>query len=129
MYNRISKFIDKYDILFKNQYGFRKKHSTNLAVTELITKISQGIKNKEFTIGIFLDLSKAFDTVNHDILIHKLDYYGIRGIALNWFKNYLSERRQIVKLKTVRSQSLITNHLWRATRVSFRASSISIIHK
>lgn len=86
-------------MLFQSQYGFRKKHSTNLATIELMTKILQAIDNNEYTIGVFLDLAKAFDTVNHEILLTKLEHYGIRGIALEWFKNYLTNRKQIVKYK------------------------------
>ena len=81
-------------MLFQNQYGFLKKHSTNLATLELTTKILQAIDNNEYTIGVFLDLAKAFDTVNHKILLEKLEHYGIRGITLEWFKNYLSNRNQ-----------------------------------
>ena len=76
-------------MLFLSQYGFRKKHSTNLAIMELVFKVSKAIDNNEYTIGIFLDLSKAFDTENHDISLYKLQHYGIRGVALDWFKNYL----------------------------------------
>ena len=87
MYNRLLlKYLDNMynDILFTSQYGFRRKHSTNLATIELITKISQAIDKKEYTLGVFLDLAKAFDTVNRK---RKLDHYGIRGIVNDWFKN------------------------------------------
>ena len=60
-----------------------------------MTKILQAIDNNEYTTGVFLDLAKAFDTVNHEILLTKLEHYGIRGIALEWFKNYLTNRKQI----------------------------------
>ena len=99
MYKRVLKYLDKHNMLFQSQYGFRKKHSTNLATIELMTKILQAIDNNEYTIGVFLDLAKAFDTVNHEILLTKLEHYGIRGIALEWFKNYLTNRKQIVKYK------------------------------
>ena len=107
MYKRIIAFFNKNDILNKHQYGFRKKQSTNQAIIELIEKINGAIDQSKFTAGIFLDLSKAFDTVNHEILIKKLEYYGIRGLTLQWFKNYLSNRNQIVRYKSQHSKGLI----------------------
>ena len=71
-----------------------------------MTKISQAIDNNEYTAGVFLDLAKAFDTVNHEILLRKLDHYGIKGIVHDWFKNYLINRQQIVKYKLVKSDSM-----------------------
>ena len=106
MYKRVVKFLDKHSILSENQYGFRKKRSTNLAIMELVTKISKAIDDKEYTMGVFLDLSKAFDTVNHNILLYKLEHFGIRGVVLEWFKNYLSNREQIVKYKLTVSNGL-----------------------
>ena len=108
MYKRAIKSIDKHNILSANQYGFRAGHSTQHVVIELIDKISQAIDNNEFTIGIFLDLSKAFDTVNHDILLNKLEHYGFRGTAMQWFRNYLTNRKQIVKYKSSESKSSTT---------------------
>ena len=97
VYNRILKYLDKHGILFKNQYGFRKGHSTSFALLHLFEKISSAIDRREHTVGIFLDLSKAFDTVNFNILFDKLEQYGIRGIALNWIKDYFSRRSQFVQ--------------------------------
>ena len=73
--NRIWVFINKNNILFNGQYGFRKKHSTALALLHLVDSISSAIDQKKFTVGIFIDLSKAFDTVNHCILLEKLQHY------------------------------------------------------
>ena len=70
--------------MFDNQYGFRKNHSTSHALTNLLDKIATAFDNKMFTIGIFLSLSNAFDTVDHEILFLKLEHYGIRGLALKW---------------------------------------------
>ena len=83
------------------RYGFRSGHSTYLALLQLYNKISSAIDKNEFTIGIFFDLSKAFDTVSHDILFDKLQHYGIRGTALDWFKSYLYNRLQYVQYNGV----------------------------
>ena len=83
MYNRLIKFIDALGILYCHLFGFRKNRSTNLALIHLDKRIASSIDRNEITIGIFLDLSKAFDTLNHDILFYKqLEHYGIRATAL-----------------------------------------------
>jgi hypothetical protein len=81
MVKRLINFIDKNKILSKHQYGFRRNRSTELAVLDFVDKITKAIEEGKFTVGIFLDLSKAFDTINHKILIRKLEHYGIRGTA------------------------------------------------
>ena len=97
VYNRLMDYININQILFRNQYGFRKNHSTSLALISLYDKISAGFDANKHTVGIFLDLSKAFDTVDHAILISKLDHYGIRGLPLAWIQNYLSNKFQYVE--------------------------------
>ena len=84
-YNRLIKFITKHDILYTNQYGFRQNHSTYMAALSLIDRISTGLDNKLTTAAIFIDLSKAFDTIDHSILMEKLFAYGIRGTTYKWF--------------------------------------------
>ena len=74
-----------------------------MALTILIEKITSTMDKKEHVIGLFLDFAKAFDTVNHDILLRKLDHYGIRGIALQWFQSYLFGRQQTVKFNGINS--------------------------
>ena len=96
MYNRLIDFINKHKLLYKFQFGFREQHGTEIALIILIDKIMQAFNEGEIVLGVFLDLSKAFDTVNHDILLHKLYHYGIRGIAYEWLKSYLSNRKQYV---------------------------------
>ena len=88
MCKRLITFLDKHQILSENQYGFRKNLSTSYALTQLYDKISCAIDNKEITVGVFIDLSKAFDIVDHNILLEKLEHHGIRGLALNWFRSY-----------------------------------------
>lgn len=89
-------YLDKFDVLSKTQFGFRSKHSTKLALADLTADIAEHMDNGSTTLGIFIDLRKAFDTINHNILLKKLEHYGIRGIALNWFETYLHLRKQYV---------------------------------
>ena len=96
MYNRVSTFLEIFKILHENQYGFRKKSSTHLALLSFEDKVIQAIEKGEYSVAVFLDFSKAFDTVDHDLLLDKLDHHGIRGCALSWFKSYLSCRTQYV---------------------------------
>ena len=84
-------------MLFTNHNGFRAGRSTKREKIELIDKISLAIERNEYTIGILLDLSKAFDTANHEILLHKLENYGLEELHFQWFKNYLTNRKQIVR--------------------------------
>lgn len=104
MYKRIIN-SDKNKVLSNHQYGFRKNRSTEHAVVELTDKISKAINEGKYTIGIFLDLSKAFDTVNHEILLKKLQH-GIRGVSQKWFRSCLNERKQIVKYNQYRSNEM-----------------------
>ena len=84
VYNRLIRYLDKYEILNNKQHGFRKKHSTSLALLYLHHKITSAIDERKHAVGIFPDLSKAFDTFNRRILLDKLEHYGIRGLALEW---------------------------------------------
>jgi len=98
MYNRMIGFIEKHNILSSSQFGFREHHSTSMALVKLIDKITRELDNKCYSIGIFLDLSKAFDTIDHKILLDKLQCYGFRGIALDWLTSYISSRSQFVSI-------------------------------
>ncbi len=100
VYERLLNYLNEYNILLNNQYGFRKNHSTSLALIHLLDKITTAFDEKKYTIGIFLDLSKAFDTVDHEILFEKLAHYGIRGSALEWIKSYFTNRQQYVEFNS-----------------------------
>ena len=88
MYNPLVSYFDKYNILYQNQFGF---HQGLLLIT-LVNKITQTFDSGDMVIGIFLDLKKIFDTVNHKILVKQLYTYGIRGQLINWFKSYRENR-------------------------------------
>ena len=103
VYKRLMNYLNKNNILYNYQFGFRENHSTQLALFELIDHVSKVLDNGGYAAGLFLDLSKAFDTVNHDILLSKLENYGIRDTALNWFASYLRNRKQSVEIENISS--------------------------
>ena len=103
MSNRLTNFLNRHRLLSDQQYGFRQNLSTDFALLELSDKIAEAIDRKKFMIGIFVDLSKAFDTLNHNILLQKLISYGIRGSVNDWFRSYLEDREQFVLLNDVSS--------------------------
>ena len=82
MHNRLSDIMESNAILYNKQLGLRKYHSTTHAIIEVVDKITEALDQRKITIGVFLDLFKAFDTIKHDILFEKLVHYGIRGLAL-----------------------------------------------
>ena len=96
--SRLDSFLERHNVLSESQYGFRTKRSTSQALMESIERITDAIDNHQYAIGIFIDLRKAFDTINHNILINKLEKIGIRGMAIDWIKSYLDRRKQFVKL-------------------------------
>ena len=98
IHKRLYSFFEEQNIIFKNQFGFRKNHSTVHALIDLTEDIRKTIDSNKFACGIFVDLQKAFDTVDHNIILKKLEHYGIRGIANDWFKFYLSDRSQLVSI-------------------------------
>ena len=98
VYNRLNKYLTDNSILHANLFGFREKLSTSMALLELVDKLSEAADKKLVSIGVFIDLAKAFDTVDHTILLRKLEHYGVRGVPLSWFRSYLTNRRQYVMI-------------------------------
>ena len=105
MYNRCYDFITKTNVLFNKQYGFRNKHSTYMAVLDFVININHAIDNDKYTLAVFMDFSKAFDTIDHNILLSKLYHYGFRGISYDWFASYLSNRKQYVSYQNIKSSN------------------------
>ena len=112
IYKRTITFLEKHDILFSSQYGFRKKHSCSDAIMELVSEILKNNENGTYTACVFLDLSKAFDTLDPTILLKKMHNYGIRGKANSWFKSYISNRRLRVRCGTDKDPELSYSSLY-----------------
>ena len=106
IYDQLSCYLKENKLLFDHQYGFRSKHSTEFAALELIDIIITNMDNVETPINIYLDLSKAFDTIDHSILIAKLQYYGITGSNLRLLCSYLSNRKQYTQINNIKSNIL-----------------------
>ena len=104
VYNRIYKYLTTHNLLYNNQFGFRRNHSTYMALIQLVNNITSAMDNRGSTAGVFLGLSKAFDTVDHHILLNKLDHYGIRRHSFNWVSSYLANRIQLVQFTSACSQ-------------------------
>ena len=107
---RLYKFLENSQLFYSKQFGFRSNHSTNHALTSITETIKNSVDNGKFECGMFLYLKKAFDTVSHDILLDKLEYYDVRGVALKWFGSYLSDRKQFVSVNGVSSDILDINY-------------------
>ena len=97
VFDQLYQYFTDNDLIFTSQYGFRKLHSTELASIELIDRIAQYMDSGKLPLSIFLDLSKAFDTLDHSILLDKLKFYGISKTPLKWFQSYLRSRQQFVE--------------------------------
>ena len=104
IYTRVYNFLEKYHILYNSQYGFRNKRSCQQAILELVRKILQAKNRGDHSASLFLDLSKAFDTLDHEILLKKFDLYGLRALCNDWFRDYLTGRSLVAKLTTTENK-------------------------
>lgn len=104
IYTRLLAFLERFDVLHRYQYGFRRKISTSTALNEIVNMIQCNLNDRQKSAGLFMDLSKAFDTVDHQILLDKLETYGIRGTPWKLFKSYLTNRGLVVKANDIISR-------------------------
>ena len=107
IYSQLYEYIEHHHIMNDSQYGFRKAHSTVYTATELIDRLTYKLDNNKIPFNIYIDLSKAFDTLNHSILLSKLHYYGIRNTALTLLKSYFTNRKQYCDYKGTSSIMLL----------------------
>ena len=98
MHIRLYNFLTKHNCIYESQFGFREKYSTNHALLALTEEVRKALDDNLLAVGVFIDLQKSFDTVDHYILLNKLDHYGVRGVANRWFKSYLMNRKQFVTI-------------------------------
>ena len=110
MYNRLNNHLIENDILFENQFGFTRQKSTTSAIIKLNDHVLKEFDNTNYTLAIFLDFQKAFDTVNHTILLKKLENYGVRDVALQWFSSYLSNRKQFTSFYNEHSKKATSTY-------------------
>ena len=106
---RLYNFLLKHNLLHDSQYGFRQNFSTDMAIIELQDRIIRELNNGKEVLAVFMDLSKAFDALSHEILLQKLPYYGVRGVCYNWFVSYLSNRQQFTVYDSQNSSLSTTN--------------------
>jgi hypothetical protein len=106
---QVTGFANTFDLFYQHQYGFRAKHNVTHPLMHFSNKLFNSLNNNNLSLAIFIDLKKAFDTVNYDILLAKLEHYGIRNVELQWFTNYLSNRQQYVHLSKVGSSCNISS--------------------
>ena len=121
VHERLYSFLEKEKLLFEGQYGFRNKRSTTDTLTDITERIRDPYDKGYYACGAFLDFRKAFDTVNHEILLNKLTHYGIRGQAVDWFRLFLSHRVQYTSVSGFDSERCIT-------RISIRTTVIYHFH-
>ena len=104
LYNRITKLLNNNNLIYPLQFGFQHNYSTNYALINLTDDIRKNLDEGKVGCGIFGDLQKVFDTVDHNILLAKLEHYGIPGVVNDWFKSYLSDRRQFLSINGFNSK-------------------------
>ena len=112
MYTMVYGFLNNTSQIYNSQYGFRAKHSCDHSVSEVISEILKNSEKNKYTIGLFLDLSKAFDTLDHPIVLKKMDLYGVPGMGLHWFESYLKNRALQVKCTTTTKGSETKSDLY-----------------
>ena len=106
-HTQLYNYFRRNNLFYTGQYGFQDHHSTELAALELVDRLHDDLDKKKVPLTIYMDLSTAFDTLDHSILLYKLRYYGIKGSALSWFKSYLTSRYQYVEINGIKSSSLL----------------------
>ena len=106
VFNQLYDYFNANKLIYKSQHGFREQHSTETAALEFMDRVISSLDKGNIELAVFIDLSKAFDTINHSILLYKLSYYGVKNTSLQWFHSYLTERTQFVEYDGTKSDQL-----------------------
>ena len=110
MHTRLTNFLHVNKLFFSHQFGFRNGYSTNHALTSLTEMIRKALDENKFVCGVFIDLQKAFDSVDHVILLSKLNHYGVKGASYQWFKSYLTGKQQYTTIAHLKSDLRSINY-------------------
>ena len=126
---RLDSYLKSNNILCTNQFGFRKNSNTSDRIIEFLDYVYSSLDSKQSTIAVYLDFSKAFDTVNHSILMSKLLHNGVRGVMQHWFESYLSNRKQYVSIKNCNSSMSNIHYTGCSTRIGAGPSTLSFVNQ
>ena len=126
IYSRLYSFFSEDNILYKKQFGFQKQHSTDHAIVHLVNEIFKSFENNCYTLSVFIDLTEAFDTVDHNILLKKLFHYGVRGNNLKLLQSYLQNRKQYIACENF-SKTEFKNVVYGVTQVSILGPLLFLI--
>ena len=106
MYIRLYNYLEENKILYSKQFGFQTGQSTDHAFIQLVGQVYEDFEENKYALGVFIDLAKALDIVDHKILLRKMEIYGIGGITLKWFENYLTNRKHYNQISTIKNTAL-----------------------
>ena len=124
---RLDSYLKSNNILCANQFGFRKNSNTSDAIIKFLDYVYSSLDSKQSTIAVYLDFSKAFDTVNHNILMSKLQHNGVRGVMQRWFESYLSNRKQYVSIRSCNAS--VKHYIGCLTRIGVGPSTLSFVYQ
>ena len=105
-YTRLYNYLREDKIIYSKQFGFQTGHSTDHAIIQLEEQIYENFEENKYTSGMFTDLAKTFDTVDHKILLRKMEIYGIGGTTIKWFENYLTNRKRYIQMSNIKNTDL-----------------------
>ena len=129
MYTQLYNYLQENKILYSKQFGFQTGHSTDHVIIQLVEEIYQNFEKNKYTLGVFIDLAKAFDTMDHKTLLRKMEIYGISGTTQKWFENYLTNRKQYIEISKIKKNRLKRCCMWSSPGINIRSPLVFNILK